>query len=435
MLRMKGGVIVYAAMAVGLFTQTLSAQSTKTIVTFNGSNGNDMFSAMIQGADGNLYGTTTYGGASDKGAVFKISRTGGEQVLYSFCAQTNCTDGAYPEFLIQGADGNFYGETYNGGSIGAGSIFKMTPSGEVTTIYNFCTQANCADGALPQSALVQTSDGTLYGTTVIGGAQNEGTVFKLSPSGVLTTLYNFCSQASCADGTQPNIGLTLASDGNFYGTAALGGKTNAQFCGAYGCGTLFRITPSGTYTLLYSFCSQSSCADGDIPQGQLIQARDGSLYGTTDGGGANQGGTAFKVTRQGKVVTLHSFCTGTCQDGLIPYAGLIQASDGNFYGTDTLGGPGGYGTVYQMTPAGNVTPVFGFDDGADGGFPVAAVLQASDKRLYGGTEQGGVDGLGVVFQVSGKSGAVFDEPALDAETLGGLKAQAAMPVSPLRRRR
>jgi len=433
MLRTKGGVMVCAAMAVALFAQALSAQSTKTLVTFNGTNGNDMFSAMIQGADGNLYGTTTYGGANDKGTVFKISRAGGEQVLYSFCAQTNCTDGAYPEFLIQGADGNFYGETYNGGSIGAGSIFKMTASGEVTTIYNFCTQTNCTDGALPQSALVQTSDGVFYGTTVIGGTQNEGTVFKLSASGVLTTLYNFCSQASCADGTQPNIGLTLASDGNFYGTAALGGKTNAQFCGAYGCGTLFRITPAGAYSLLYSFCSQAKCADGDIPQGQLIQAKDGSLYGTTDGGGGDNAGTAFKVTPQGKVVTLHSFCTGTCQDGLIPYAGLIQASDGNFYGTDTLGGPGGYGTVYQMTPAGKVTPVFGFDDGTDGGFPVAAVLQASDGRLYGGTEQGGADGLGVVFQVSAKADA-FEAPTFEAGTLEHLKAQAAIPASPLHNR-
>ncbi len=400
MLRTIGGVLLCAVMAAALSAQTL-----KPLVTFNGTNGNDPFASLTYGSDGNLYGTTVYGGNADSGIVFSISPEGAQTILYNFCQQPGCTDGAYPEWLTQASDGNLYGETYNGGSAGAGTIFKITTSGQFTTLYSFCALANCADGALPQSALVQTSDGSFYGTTVIGGSQNQGTVFKFA-NGALTTLYNFCIQSNCADGAQPNIGLTLASDGNFYGTAALGGKPSPECL--YRCGTLFRITPGGQFTLLYSFCAVNKCPDGAIPQGLLVQARDGSLYGTTDGGGANKSGIAFKVTPKGKFTTLHSFCTGTCQDGAIPYAGLIQATDGNFYGTTNLEGPGGFGTVYKMTPSGVVTSLWGFDGGSDGAFPVAGVIQGNGAVLYGATEQGGdVNcsslGCGVVFQLSAKA--------------------------------
>ena len=434
MFRTICGLFLCMAMAI-----TLPAQTLRTVVTFDETNGEDPFASLIEGADHDLYGTTVYGGAANYGTVFKISPQGVHTILYSFCAQTGCTDGTYPAWLTQGNDGDFYGETYNGGTSGAGTVFKITSSGALTTLYNFCSQPGCTDGALPQSALVQTKDGTFYGTTVIGGAQNQGTIFKMTPGGVLTTLYNFCSKTNCADGAQPNIGLTLATDGNFYGTAALGGNSSPMCL--YRCGTLFRITPSGKFTTIYTFCSQAACADGAIPQGLMIQAKDGSLYGTTDGGCSNSLGTAFRINARGKFTTLHSFCTGNCSDGGIPYAGLIQASDGNFYGTANLGGPGRFGTVYKMTAAGVVTGLYGFDDKADGAFPVAGVIQATDGRLYGGTEQGGDDncfaptGCGTIFRLSAGPASTSQDDLIGNRNQGrgnAARAVPTLPVSPLR---
>ncbi len=379
----------------------LPAQTFKTLVTFNQANGEDIFSSLVQGTDGNLYGTTVYGGKPNFGTIFKLNPTGPETILYTFCLQSGCLDGSYPEWLTQASDGDFYGETYGGGAYNSGTIFKVTSSGQLSTLYSFCAQSGCPDGALPQSALVQASDGDFYGTTVIGGAQNQGTVFKITPGGVLTTLYSFCSKTNCTDGTQPNIGLTLGSDGNFYGTTALGGK---MACPPYGCGTAFKITSSGTLTTLYSFCSLVNCADGSIPQGLLVQAKDGNFYGTTDNGGTNGLGTTFKMNSAGRLKTLHSFCTGTCPDGGIPYAGLIQGTDGNFYGTAAIGAKG-YGTVYKMTPTGKVTTLHSFTNN-DGFSPAASLLQASDGSLYGGTEEGGnlncfaPYGCGTLFRIS-----------------------------------
>ncbi len=382
-------------------TAALPAQTFKTLVVFNQANGEDVFSSLVQGTDGNLYGSTVYGGKPNFGTIFKLTPTGTETLLYSFCLQSGCPDGSYPEWLTLASDGNFYGETYGGGAYNSGTIFKVTSSGQLTTLYSFCAHSGCPDGALPQSALVQASDGDFYGTTVLGGAQNQGTVFKVTSSGVLTTLYSFCSKSNCSDGTQPNIGLTLGSDGNFYGTTALGGRTA---CPPYGCGTAFKITSSGTLTTLYSFCSRVNCADGSIPQGLLVLAKDGNFYGTTDNGGVNSLGTAFKMNSAGKLKTLHSFCTGACPDGGIPYAGLIQGSDGNFYGTAAIGGKG-YGTVYKMTPTGVVTTLHSFNNN-DGFSPAASLLQAADGSLYGGTEEGGnlncfaPSGCGTIFRIS-----------------------------------
>lgn len=436
MLRVIGGVLLCAVVAVAA-----SAQSFKVLVTFDGLNGEDPFASLTEGHDGSLYGTTVYGGTVNSGTVFKISPQGVYTVLYSFCAQANCTDGAYPGWLTQAADGDFYGETYNGGGVGAGTVFKITSGGELTTLYNFCTQTNCADGALPQSALVQISDGSLYGTTVIGGAQNQGTIFKITTSGVLTTLHSFCVIANCADGAQPNIGLLRASDGNFYGTAALGGNSNKRCL--YRCGTLFRFTRAGKFQTIYSFCAKANCTDGLIPQGLLLEAKDGSLYGTTDGGGNNDFGTVFRI-RSGKLTTIHSFCSGSCVEGGIPYAGVIQGSDGNFYGTTNLGGAGGFGTVYRLTPSGTITALQSFDDGTDGAFPVAAVVQGTDGNLYGGTEQGGDDacysptGCGVIFRLS-KNAAMETVPEqLTSEVdhiqrLQGERALETAPATPLSR--
>ncbi len=191
-----------------------------------------------------FYGTTFYGGANGYGTVFKISLSGALATLHSL----DGTDGGQPNPLLQGADGNFYGTTEHGGANLYGTVFKVTPSGALTTLYRFCSQRGCADGELPITALVQATDRNFYGTTQLGGANVYGTVFKITPGGTLTTLYNFCSRSSCKDGSFPYSGLVQSTDGNFYGTTYEGG--------AQGGGTAFKITPSGTLTTLYSFCSK-----------------------------------------------------------------------------------------------------------------------------------------------------------------------------------
>jgi uncharacterized repeat protein (TIGR03803 family) len=264
----------------------------------------------------------------------------------------NCTDGAYPlAGLIQATDGNFYGTAYAGGVNGNGTAFKITPAGTLTTLYSFCSQANCGDGETPYAALVQGTDGNFYGTTYAGGSSSNcnggcGTVFKITSANTLSTLHGFAG----TDGSAPYAALVQAIDGNFYGTTE-GGGTN-------GYGTVFKITPGGTLTTLYSFCSQTNCGDGAYPLAGLIQATDGNFYGTTEVGGTNGYGTVFKITPGGTLTTLYSFCSQTnCGDGASPLAGLIQATDGNFYGTTDYGGTMGYGAIFSLSGAISPNPL------------------------------------------------------------------------------
>lgn len=193
-----------------------------------------------------------------------------------------------------------------GGAAGHGAAFKITPGGKFTTLYDFCPLGlPCSDGTFPSDGLVQAIDGDFYGTTSGGGANAWGTVFKITPSGALTTLYSFCSQGvwpNCLDGYDPYAALVQAAKGDFYGTTLYGG--------AGGSGTVFKVTPSGTLTTLYTFCSQSNCTDGSSPYGVLVQATDGYLYGTTAWGGAYGFGTVFRITPSGALTTLYSFCSG-----------------------------------------------------------------------------------------------------------------------------
>ena len=304
----------------------------------------------MQASDGNFYGTTWGGGSNSCewgcGTVYKITPEGALTTLYSFCAQPNCTDGINPyASLVQGTDGNFYGTTGWAGAYGYGTVFKITPAGALTTLYNFCAAGYpCADGQLPYASLVQATDGNFYGTTYMGGAYDYcygpsgdgscGTVFKVTPTGVLTTMYSFCSQWNCQDGVQPRGGLVQASDGNFYGTTS---------------GTVFKITPSGTLSTLYTFCSQLDCSDGTSLWAGLVRAGDGSFYGTTRDGGANSRGTVFKITSIGTLTTLYSFCPqSSCIDGAYPVAPLVQATNGFFYGTASNLGFYGDGTVFRL---------------------------------------------------------------------------------------
>jgi uncharacterized repeat protein (TIGR03803 family) len=288
-----------------------------TLHGFDNTDGINPIAALVQGSDGNFYGTTEYGGAAGWGTVFKITPSGTFNMLYSFCPQGfPCAGGAAPGTpLVRATDGNFYGVTYWGGISnsscpnGCGTFFKITPTGTLTTLHDFCSQQNCADGFGPD-ALMQASDGNFYGTTAAGGANNEGTVFKITSTGTLTTLYSFCAQSGCPDGSDPD-GLMQASDGNFYGTAF--------GSGAYGYGAIFEITPSGAFTLLYSFNN----SDGANPQGGLVEVN-GTFYGTTYAGGANNDGTVFEfqvpptltvsTSGDGTVASTDGFihCPGTC---------------------------------------------------------------------------------------------------------------------------
>jgi uncharacterized repeat protein (TIGR03803 family) len=351
-----------AAAAISAPSQTFT-----TLVEFDYGNGAGPNAPLIQGIDGSLYGSTLGDGASINSTLFKMTPEGSLTTLYTFCAENSCADGKNPQTaLVQSTDGNLYGTTSNGGTGGnAGTVFRITPEGKLTTLYSFCTEANCPDGGLP-TALLQATDGNFYGTAWGQTGTSLGTVFKITSTGNLTTLATFCTSPgfNCPYGDAPN-GLIQATDGNFYGTTAEGG--------AFGYGTVFKITPAGTLTALYSFCAQKPCADGANPMAGLVQASDGNLYGTTLYGGTGKGsarkcsstigcGTVFKITLQGEHTTLYNFCSQpNCSDGLYPFtANLIQATDGKFYGADDGGGTSGSGTVFVTNALGKLRKLHDF---------------------------------------------------------------------------
>jgi len=306
-----------------------------TLNSFNYNNGAQPLVGLVQASNGNLYGTTSYGGTNAAGTVFEIAPGGTLTTLYNFCSVGLCTDGDGGAGLIQASNGNFYGTTSTGGAnLGDGTVFELTPAGELTTLHSF----DGTDGRSPQG-LVQANDGNFYGTTGGGGANNGGAVFEITPTGTLTTLYNFCSLKNCADGSGPAT-LVQAANGNFYGTTRIGGANSNNDCGSNRCGTVFEITSAGKLTTLHSF----DYSDGYSPN-TLLQATDGIFYGIAGGGGAGNVGTIFKITAAGNLITLHTFDSS---DGAYPN-GLAQATDGTFYGTTGGGGANGIGAVFSLS--------------------------------------------------------------------------------------
>ncbi len=271
----------------------------------------------------------------------------------TFVADFNGGNGWEPfGSVLQATDGNFYGTTASGGIYKSGNVFRMTPGGEIVSIYSFCSQTNCADGQYPQTAPILGSDGNLYGVTLAGGTGvgggGNGTVYRMTLNGKITTLHAFSScYTGCADGANPN-GIILASDGNFYGTTNGGGAGDV--------GTIFQISSTGEFKTLYSLCSQANCADGEFLAYPPVEGNDGNLYGTTLIGGTLGGGVFYQITSAGAYKVLHNFCRlpdENCNEGAYPYD-IVQGADGNFYGTAT-------GVVFEITPTGQYTKLYGFD--------------------------------------------------------------------------
>jgi uncharacterized repeat protein (TIGR03803 family) len=302
------------------------AQTFTNLFNFDGSNGAiPLWTGLVQGLDGNFYGTTSAGGGNGGGTAFKITPGGALTTLHNF---TGGEDGSGPmPGVVLATNGDFYGVNSNGGADGGGAAFKITPGGTVTPLLGF---SGGAEGANPNSALVQATSGNFYGTTVNGAISgcNDGcgAIFEMTPAGALTTLHDF----DFTDGWDAQNALMVqGTDGDLYGETA-GGGIAKSICPPLGlgsgCGVIFKITPGGEFTSLHIFDG----TDGYDAYGGLIQATDGNLYGTTLLGGANDDGTVFKITPDGALTTLHNF-DGT--DGANPNSALLQATDGTFYGT------------------------------------------------------------------------------------------------------
>ncbi|MGA7079527.1 MAG: choice-of-anchor tandem repeat GloVer-containing protein [Terriglobales bacterium] len=375
LLTMFVAVVMFAGVAVPAQAQTFTS-----LYSFQGtaSNYGAYPQGLVQGTDGNLYGVTAAGGAEfDSGVFFKISTSGNEKLICSFYDPGACRDAQAPSAnLVEGTNGDFYGVALDG------EIIRLTTKGKLKVLY---TNAN----AVPRASLILASNGDFYGTTVNGGANSQGNVFKMTAAGKLTTLYSFCSvyqNGACQDGAQPNFALVEGSDGNVYGTTSIGGNDGVND----GYGTIFKITLAGALTTIYNFpgFTQSSSA--------LIQGADGNFYGTTADGGSGAygaGGTFFTVTPSGALTTLYNFCSQqNCTDGEQP-ANIYLATDGNFYGITWYGGVdnNNQGTIFQFTPSGTLTTLHNFD-GTDGSGPAGGgtLTQDTNGTLYGTMLQGGI---------------------------------------------
>ena len=374
-----------------IFRVTLSGTYSE-IVHFNGTqNGALPKAGLTLGSDGALYGTTSAGGASGRGTVFRLAPDGSLTTLASFAG----ANGSKPiGGVIEGSDGAFYGTTTTDTVTGRGTLYRITPAGTLTTLAVLGrTPLSSGRGRLVREGVPATGDEGVIGVTAAGGANGFGSVFRLGSGGSSATLASFAG----TDGSGPNGGLLRAADGALYGTARAGG--------AAGKGTVFRVTAAGVIEVLAQFTG----ANGATPAAGLALGADGNFYGATEAGGANALGSVFRITTAGGLTTLGSFAGA---DGSGPLGGLAPGGDGALYGMTRAGGAGGFGTVYRITAAGAVETVASLPDAA----PVGGLALGLDGKLYG------LSGAGV-YRVS-TGGAVENVAAL-ASANGALTRDAA----------
>src|SRR6478735_1447086 len=341
--------------------------------------GANPYGELTKGNDGNFYGMCSAGGTNGAGTIFKITPTG----IFTVLRHLSSADGSNPHgHLVLAPDGNFYGATYAGGAFGYGTIFKITAAGTLTVLHSL---SSATDGANCYGSLVRGSDGLFYGITYGGGTNGMGTIFKITSTGTYTVLHNMIN----ADGVHSQSDLIQATDGNFYGMAYSGGS-NFQ-------GTIFKITSTGIFTVIRNL---SSTTDGQAPYGALVQGTDGLLYGMNSGGGANSSGTVFKITTTGTLPGLLSFNSAT--DGGNPKGSLVQSTDGNLYGMTSTGGSSTSGSVFKISTSGTFTFLNGFNGGVTGNAPFESLIQSTtDNAFYGTTSGGRTFGYGTVFKICG----------------------------------
>jgi uncharacterized repeat protein (TIGR03803 family) len=364
---------------------TAFAQTESVLYSFanNGTDGYQPYAALTAGAGGTVYGTTNLGGTHGYGTVFELTKKNVETALVNFKSGPK-GGGEYPYFagLVRDKAGNLYGTTSYGGAHNVGTVFVVSPDGAETVLYSFGSYTN--DGAYPYGGVVLDKTGNLYGTTNIGGTKNRGTVFKVTPAGAETVLYNFTGGS---DGCNPDAGVVIGKKNVIYGTTPA--------CGASNYGNVFELTPSGTETTLHTFNLDGT--DGVLPYSGLALDKAGDLYGTTYEGGANGAGAVYKLTPSGTETILHNFSfVGT--EGYYPQSTVVFDKLGNLYGTTTFGA-GNLGTVYEIEPDGTETVLHRFNkDGTDGYHPYGGVILIKNA-LYGTTLSGGANDAGTVFKV------------------------------------
>ncbi len=373
------------------------AQTETVLYNFTGGrDGRSPAASLISDGAGNFYGNTGFGGLGCPGnelgcgTAFEISPNGSggwkEKVLHSFSGPPDAAN-PFLSPMIFDKSGNLYCTTQWGGEFNLGAVVELSPAGTTWTATILYSFTGGADGGHPVSSLIMDGEGNLYGTTKQDGAAGGGTVFKLAPAGTLTVLYSFGSKFG--DGLSPNAGLTLDQSGNFYGTT-VGGGVN-------GVGTVFKLTPTGTETVLHAF---GDSGDGAYPYAVLVFDKEGSLYGTTQEGGAYGQGMVFKLTPAGAETALYSFGSQP-GDGSHSFEGLIFDQKGNLYGTTYDGGANGQGTVFELTATGAETVLYSFgSQPADGSHPWAGLIFGKNGNLYGDTNDGGTYGAGVIFEVT-----------------------------------
>ena len=366
------------------------------------------------GTNGDLYGTTCFGGAYNQGAVFGLATNGAYTALVSFAGTNGANPSAAP---VQGADGNFYGTTSQGGLAGKGTVFAMAADGTLTNLYAF---TGGSDGANPAAGLIQGTDGGFYGTTASGGASSFGTVFRITATGSFTNLHSF----NGTDGKSPAGALVQGCDGNFYGLTTQGGANDK--------GAVYKVAPTGAFSSLYSF---TGGRDGYSPAGALVQGSDCNLYGVTKQStmsGFELCGTVFRISPSGALTTLHIFGDLVLKDGSYPYAGLVQSMDGNLYGTTCADLLGGNGTVFRVSPDGSTFATLVYFDGCDdGACPKAALMEDAEGNLYGTTTTGGPcqAGQGTLFRLSVTCAPQITAQPASQAVIGGANVLFSVAVS------